>query len=281
MTRAMARRNAAPASPPAPSLPGATQHGVNLQPGRIIEGVTVMRAVYSPNCSSGGGGGGSGSCSGGLSTPPAGENSALPPPWRMTLSDGDSLDCDLVILATGTAVDVASNPLFQELLAACPPPAPLAGGLPVLDSDLRWAPGVPLHCMGVLAALQLGPDALNLAGAVGGARRLYPLLREALYGPDESNTAEESETEEVEAEVAQPAASAAGEVVVGFALPRSHGGSGGQTAAARDVTPKRRTTGTTPRAHCDCAHGGSISRLLGGDGNAFSALALDSDSELD
>ena len=44
------------------------------------------------------------------------------------------------------------------------------------QADLSWAPGTPLYAMGALAQLQLGPDALNLAGARGGSSRIFRAL---------------------------------------------------------------------------------------------------------
>jgi len=55
-------------------------------------------------------------------------------------------------------------------------PIETAGGLPLLQADLSWAADCPLYVMGAFAQLQLGADALNLAGARSGgvlvARRL-------------------------------------------------------------------------------------------------------------
>jgi hypothetical protein len=96
--------------------------------------------------------------------------------WKLELSRSEQvIKADLVILATGCSVDVSADPLFADLFQACPIPAHM--GIPQLDADLQWAPGVNLHVLGSRAALQLGPDALNLAGAMGGAKRLYPVLR--------------------------------------------------------------------------------------------------------
>lgn len=42
---------------------------------------------------------------------------------------------------------------------------------PVLGPDLRW-PGTPVHLMGGLTALQVGPAARNLFGGREAARRI-------------------------------------------------------------------------------------------------------------
>jgi hypothetical protein len=51
----------------------------------------------------------------------------------------------------------------------------------VTAADLRVAPGCDCFVMGAYAAMELGPDALNLAGAQAGARRIYSHL--ASSGP--------------------------------------------------------------------------------------------------
>jgi hypothetical protein len=106
--------------------------------------------------------------------------------WRLSVARGSEareaheLHADLVLLATGCAVDVRSHPLMREFVPLLPASDTLAGGLPALDAELRWAPGVNVHVCGAWAAHQLGPDALNLAGGVAAARRLWPLLRPRL-----------------------------------------------------------------------------------------------------
>jgi hypothetical protein len=127
----------------------------------------------------------------------------LAPPWQLTLGNSHSEGCaselcsaDLIVLATGTAIDANTEPLFQDLLNTWPETrSSITAGLPCLTPDLRWAPGKFMGMVGILlalcllllagvnvyvcgawAALQLGPDAGNIAGAVAAARRLYPLL---------------------------------------------------------------------------------------------------------
>ena len=51
-------------------------------------------------------------------------------------------------------------------------PRPLHDGLPELTSSLRWDEHTDLWVSGALAALQLGPDAFNLAGAGLSAARI-------------------------------------------------------------------------------------------------------------
>jgi hypothetical protein len=73
---------------------------------------------------------------------------------------------DAAWLATGHHLDAAlvvplSIPL-STLRARRP--RPLHDGLPELTSSLRWDEHTDLWVAGALAALQLGPDAFNLAG---------------------------------------------------------------------------------------------------------------------
>ena len=58
-------------------------------------------------------------------------------------------------------------------------------GFPALTQNLAWTADDDFYVIGALAALQLGPDALNLAGARHGACRLGHQLREACgHGQD-------------------------------------------------------------------------------------------------
>jgi hypothetical protein len=113
--------------------------------------------------------------------------------FRVQLDDGSPEVCfDMIWLATGADNDVelyqSLNHLTNDL------PIDIAGGLPVLDSDLSWkrpssmdhedseAPWKStlrrrMHVMGCLAGLQLGPDALNLLGARHGAVRVAKAIR--------------------------------------------------------------------------------------------------------
>ena len=98
-------------------------------------------------------------------------------------------DCQHAPLHIGT------DPLLQQMLAARP--IAVHNGFPDVLPTLRWADGVPLYLMGGLAALQLGPDAVNLAGGLRGAVRISAELKAQiaggggkLEGSDESTTRE-------------------------------------------------------------------------------------------
>ena len=95
---------------------------------------------------------------------------------RVTLDDGSEGDYDMIWLATGANNHVDHYSALSDLREVLP--VNVVNGLPVLNGDLSWR--VPdgdeepmwkqvarkrIWCMGALAALELGPDALNLIGA--------------------------------------------------------------------------------------------------------------------
>lgn len=73
-----------------------------------------------------------------------------------------------IVLATGTQLAVDRVPCLQWLRQNRP--IGEHGNAPAIEEDLRWAPGVDAFVLGAHAALQLGPDAVNLAGARRGSR---------------------------------------------------------------------------------------------------------------
>lgn len=94
---------------------------------------------------------------------------------RLMLDDGTWVPADRIWCATGGRVDVTSDPLLGPLLDRYP--TSVAGGLPVLDDDLRW-PGTDVHLSGFTTALTLGPTAGNLIGHRRAAIRLLASLRD-------------------------------------------------------------------------------------------------------
>ena len=86
---------------------------------------------------------------------------------HVRFDEGSLAHFDFVWLATGGDWDLTLMPIFASLLKQHP--IECVDGLPVLREDLAWAKGVPLHVMGAFAQLQLGADALNLAGARSGS----------------------------------------------------------------------------------------------------------------
>ena len=64
----------------------------------------------------------------------------------------------------------------------------------MLQPDLAWDAGCPLHVMGAFAGLQLGADALNLAGARSGGVIVARALREARAAEEEERRRTEQAT---------------------------------------------------------------------------------------
>ena len=94
--------------------------------------------------------------------------------WAVALSSGDVIEADYLICATGALVDAATDPLLAGLQAAHP--LPMRNGLPVLTENLQWGK-LPVYLMGNLAAIELGPDAVNMTGAARGALRICGALK--------------------------------------------------------------------------------------------------------
>uniref|UniRef100_A0A0G4HAD6 Uncharacterized protein n=1 Tax=Chromera velia CCMP2878 TaxID=1169474 RepID=A0A0G4HAD6_9ALVE len=98
---------------------------------------------------------------------------------QVRLEDGRLSSFDFVWLATGGNFDLELVPVLASLKRQAP--IPCVGSLPQLQGDLRWAAGLPVYVMGAFAQLQLGADALNLAGArAGGVVVARALLRDGL-----------------------------------------------------------------------------------------------------
>ncbi|KAG8468257.1 hypothetical protein KFE25_013340 [Diacronema lutheri] len=98
---------------------------------------------------------------------------------------------DEVWLATGARADVSAaaaarappdRALFASLHAHWRA-ARVEAGMPVLTPTLRWAEDAPVYVCGALSALQVGPDAFNLAGAAAGAARISRDLLARLAAP--------------------------------------------------------------------------------------------------
>lgn len=97
---------------------------------------------------------------------------------RASLSvDGELFDH--VILATGVSTAPALTPLFQQLERQFG--LRVGSRLPLLDEDLRWMAGENVFVVGANAALELGPGALNLMGAMRGAKIVAEALREVMW----------------------------------------------------------------------------------------------------
>jgi len=90
--------------------------------------------------------------------------------WTLTLNTDEVVRADYLICATGTHVDICADPLLANLQTLHP--LRLVGGLPVLTEHLQWGE-LPIHLMGNAAAIELGPDAVNMSGALRGAYRIW------------------------------------------------------------------------------------------------------------
>lgn len=86
---------------------------------------------------------------------------------RLELDDGDAVEPTRVWLATGTVPDMAAMRCLRTVL----PDIATIDGYPVTDDDLRTGRH-PIHVMGRLATLTLGPAAGNLWGARHAAHRI-------------------------------------------------------------------------------------------------------------
>ena len=75
---------------------------------------------------------------------------------------------DRVVLATGVTISPTSSALFDQVCRHLP--ANLCNGFPTLTSSLRLNPNENVFVVGNNAMLELGPGALNLMGAMRGAR---------------------------------------------------------------------------------------------------------------
>ena len=102
--------------------------------------------------------------------------------WRVQLDGGKEeeeesiLHADAIWLATGHTLDVTTLQPLTTLMTARP--QAIHDGLPTLTPSLKWDAGTNLYVAGAFAALQLGPDALNLAGAGLSAARIVSDLEE-------------------------------------------------------------------------------------------------------
>eukprot|EP00930_Biecheleria_cincta_P085772 TRINITY_DN75139_c0_g1_i1.p1 TRINITY_DN75139_c0_g1~~TRINITY_DN75139_c0_g1_i1.p1 ORF type:complete len:478 (+),score=91.36 TRINITY_DN75139_c0_g1_i1:45-1436(+) len=105
--------------------------------------------------------------------------------WTVVLSDDEVIEADYLICATGALVDAATDPLLAGLHEAHP--IRMHAGLPVLTENLQWGE-LPVYLMGNLAALQLGPDAVNMTGAARGASRIWSAVAK-WYGESDTKRA--------------------------------------------------------------------------------------------
>ncbi len=89
----------------------------------------------------------------------------------LALDDFTTLEPDRIWLATGTVPDIGSAKYLTDVASD----VPTLAGLPITGDDLRLGPQ-PVHVMGRLATLTLGPAAGNLWGAQRAAHRITKAL---------------------------------------------------------------------------------------------------------
>ncbi|WP_045115196.1 FAD/NAD(P)-binding protein [Plesiocystis pacifica] len=93
---------------------------------------------------------------------------------RLSLSTGEQLSVDRVLLATGFESRRPGGAMIDRLVERAGLPCAECG-YPLVDPALRWHPRV--HVTGPLAELELGPSARNIAGARRTGDRLVDLVR--------------------------------------------------------------------------------------------------------
>lgn len=100
------------------------------------------------------------------------------------------LEIDTIWLATGSLMDINTDPLFSNIVNQYPIES--HRGIPELRHDLSWSKQLPnLYVMGAYAALQLGPNALNLIGGKSGADRISETLKQELLSDLNCNQTDE------------------------------------------------------------------------------------------
>ena len=92
----------------------------------------------------------------------------------MHLTDGNLLQVQRVLMATGFAGHRPGGALIDQLIESASLPC-ASCGYPIVDKALRWHPRV--YVSGPLAELELGPTSRNIAGARRAAERLVAAVR--------------------------------------------------------------------------------------------------------
>ena len=93
---------------------------------------------------------------------------------------------DQIILATGVSIEPLQSPLFQQVAAEFG--APTLDGFPLLNDSLRWVDDEDMFVLGANAMLELGPGALNLMGAMRGAKIVAEALRDVMWSTGKDGT---------------------------------------------------------------------------------------------
>ena len=118
---------------------------------------------------------------------------------RVVHVDGEAFDH--VILATGFSTAPGRTPLYQQVeaeFALQTVQTPCGSSrFPLLDENLSWAEGADLYVVGANAVLELGPGALNLMGAMRGAKIVAEALRDVMWSSEHNRDAEMATNEPV------------------------------------------------------------------------------------
>ena len=93
---------------------------------------------------------------------------------RVQLANGENIDAQRLLLATGFAPVRPGGDLLDSLIKSASLPC-ASCGYPIVDESLRWHPGI--YVSGPLAELELGPTSRNIAGARRAADRLMAVVR--------------------------------------------------------------------------------------------------------
>ncbi|KAK9768241.1 hypothetical protein K7432_001263 [Basidiobolus ranarum] len=94
--------------------------------------------------------------------------------WKVELTNDTNISASAIWLSTGrcqnSEINLNREIAFKKVIDQLN--VKLIEGLPVVTEDLRLAAGENIFIMGAFAALQLGPNALNLIGARSGSERI-------------------------------------------------------------------------------------------------------------
>ena len=99
---------------------------------------------------------------------------------QVQFEDGTEGEFDYIWLATGGNLDLHAIPLLDSVTKQWPIDIVdhMGSALPVLQPDLSWDVNCPLYILGAFAQIELGPDALNVAGARSGSVLVAKALME-------------------------------------------------------------------------------------------------------
>lgn len=97
-------------------------------------------------------------------------------PLKLTLSCGQTIQVDQVLLATGFGNNVPGGSLVQDLVNNSGLSVSEFCGYPIVDENLLWDKK-RIYVTGALAELELGPSARNIAGARLAAERIVQAFK--------------------------------------------------------------------------------------------------------